>query len=264
MAVTCVRLTCQDKNSSGLNTPHYSSTKPDARASLPRLGEAGKGPRMPRAGPAAAWGRGPAGQHLWAGPGGSLTGSRSPRPSPQWMCPEGGAGMGRLVRIESLHSEERGWDGGLRGWGAPMSEGPAPSAVRTDLTCSRFSLCAKASEPSAPGSPPTAGGCPAACFRAREKRRGTAGPGSTPGWWGEGGRRKVKEVGSWASTLLNRQADPWGGSSELTWRKCRKHSPDPNKSSAHQSHRCLRELPGMAFWVSFTVYLCIWSYQAGP
>ena len=50
-----------------------------------------------------------------------------------------------------------------------MSEGPAPTAVRTDLAGSRFGLCGKAREPSAPGSPPAPGGWAAARFRAREK-----------------------------------------------------------------------------------------------
>lgn len=183
VAVTCASLTCQDKNSSGLNTPRATVQQNQMlerhRPAWGRRGRAHGCPGQVRPPPG---GGGLRGRHLWAGPGGSLTDSRSPRPSP---CSErtlrAGLGRGGWCDQEPV-LRGKGLGRGLRGRAAPTSEGPAPSAVRTDLACSCFGLCAKASKPSAPGSPPTPGGCPAACFRGREKRRGTAGPGSTPGW----------------------------------------------------------------------------------
>lgn len=66
-----------------------------------------------------------------------------------------------------------------------------------------------------------------------------------------GGHGKGKEVGSWASTLLKRRADPRGGASELTRGKCRKQ-PGPKRElstseSPLSSGSCQGRLSGLVY-----------------
>lgn len=214
--MTCASLTCQDKNSSGLNTPPATVQQNQMRERHCPAREAGKGPQTPRAGPAGHPGATPLGRSLWEP--NRLEELSSTRPSPQRSALRAGLGRGGWWNRGPV-LRGKGLGRGSQGAGSPV-RGPSPHGGED--RSSRQSLWSlwNGQQALCPGQSPGSrrlSSCPL------QSKREVKGPGRA--WehpwlvWGGGPR---ESEGSRLrgqhhhEPVLREGDDPRGGSSELT------------------------------------------------
>ena len=249
--MTCTSLTCQDKNSSGLNTPPATVQQNQMRECHRPAREAGKGPQTLRAGPAGHPGVIPLGRSLWEP--NRLEELRSTRPSPQRSALRAELGRGGWWnRGPVLRGTGAGT--GVSGGGEPPCQRAQPPRRRGRIQQAVTFVSVERPESPLPQAAPSSRRL---CSCLLQSKREVKGPGRAwehPRLVGGGGPREGERSrlrGQHHPSLCSEKGLTHG-EAPVTCHEESAENRAPSRTRAQHIRvtAVLGEPPGVAFWVS--------------